>query len=161
MDKNERTLISIRRRKLWRDVVAKLSKLTNEDLSKPLFVDFIGEDSADYGGLTREFFSAVYDEVSTILFDGPPNNSYPQHNQERLEKWEYEIFGKTVSLALSSGCAGPRFPNSSVCNLLSSTEESYIKPTIEDLADFELQEELKVILRLDDPFAAMLDLDER
>ena len=48
-----------------------------------------------------------------------------------------------------------------MCNLLISTEESDVKPTIEDLADFELQEELKVILRLDDPFAAMVDLDER
>ena len=95
------------------------------------------------------------------MFHGSPNNYYPQHNQERLEKWEYKIFGKTVSLALSSGCAGPRFPNSSVCNLLISTEESDVKPTIEDLADFELQEDLKVILRLDDPFAAMVDLDER
>ena len=48
-----------------------------------------------------------------------------------------------------------------MCNLLISTEESDVKPTIEDLPDFELQEELKVILRLDDPFAAMVDLDER
>ena len=101
LDQNERTLISIPRRKLWRDVVAKLSKFTNEDLSIPLFVDFIGEDGADYGGLTREFFSAVHDEVSIILFHGPPNNYYPQHNQERLKKREYEIFGKIVSLALS------------------------------------------------------------
>ena len=137
LDKNERTLISIRRRKLWRDVLAKLSKSTNEDSSKPLF-DFIGEDGADYGGLTRESFLAVCDEVSTILFYGPPNNYYPQHKQERPEKREYEIFGKVASLLLSSGCAGPRFLNSSVCNLLISTERSDVKPTIEDLADFEL-----------------------
>ena len=85
LDKNEQTLISIRRRKrLWRDVVAKLSKFTNEDLSKPLFVDFIGEDGADYDGLTREFFSAVNGEVSTTLFHCRPSNYYPQHNQERL-----------------------------------------------------------------------------
>ena len=48
-----------------------------------------------------------------------------------------------------------------MCNLLVSTEESDIKPTIEDLADFELQQRLKEILRLDDPFAAMVDLNER
>ena len=161
LDKNERTLISIRRRKLWRDVVAKLSKFKNEDLSIPLFVDFIVEDGEDYDGLTREFFSAVYDEVSTILFYGPPNNYSPQHNQGRLEKREYEILGKIISLALSSGCAGPRFLNSSVCNLLISTEISDVKPTIEDLADFELQQKLKEILRLDDPFTAMVDLDEQ
>ena len=95
------------------------------------------------------------------MFHGPPNNYYPQHNQGRLEKRECEIFGKIVSLALSSGCARHSFSNGSACNLLISTEESDVKPTIEDLADFELQEELKVILRLDDPFAAMVDLDER
>ena len=49
-------------------MVAKFSKFKNEDLSKPLFFDFFGEDSADYGGLTREFFAAVCDEVSTALF---------------------------------------------------------------------------------------------
>ena len=87
-DKNERTLISIRRRKLRKDVVAKLSKFANEDLSKPLFVDFNWEDGADYGDLTREFVSAVYDEVSTIFLHGPPNNYYLQHKQERLEKGE-------------------------------------------------------------------------
>ena len=130
-------------------------------MSIPLFVGFIGEDGEDYDGLTREFFSAVYDEVSTVLFHGPPNNYYPKHNQGRLEKREYEILGKIISLALSSGCAGPRFLNSSVCNLLISTEKSDVKPTIEDLADFELQQKLKEILRLDDPFAAMVDLDER
>ena len=105
-----------------------------------------------------EFYSAVYDEVSTILFHGPPNNCYPQHNQERLEKRDYKIFGKIVSLVLRSGCAGPRFLNSSVCTLLISAEESDIKPTIEDL---ELQQKLKAILRLNDPFAAIIDLDER
>ena len=107
------------------------------------------------------FFSAVYDKVSTILFHGPLNNYYPQHNQGPLGKRECEIFGKIVSLALSSCCAGHRFSNSSVCNLLISTEESDVKPTIEDLADFELQQKLKEILRLDDPFAAMVNLDER
>ena len=61
----------------------------------------------------------------------------------------------------SSGSAGVIFLNSSVCNVLVSTEESDIKPTIEDLADFELQQKLKEILRLDDPFAAMVDLNER
>ena len=93
LDKNERILISIRRRKLWRDAVVKLSKFTNEDLSKALFVNFIGEDGADCGGLTREFFPAVYEKVSIIS----------QNNQEELEKLEYEIFGKIISLALSSG----------------------------------------------------------
>ena len=50
LDKNERTLISIRRRKLLKDAVATFSNFTNKDLSKPLFIDFIGEDGADYGG---------------------------------------------------------------------------------------------------------------
>ena len=48
-----------------------------------------------------------------------------------------------------------------MCNLLISTEESDVKPTIEDLADVELQQKLKEILRLDYPFAAIVDLDER
>ena len=47
-----------------------------------------------------------------------------------------------------------------VCNLLTSTEKSGVKSTTEELADFELQQKLQEILRLDDPFAAMLDLDE-
>ena len=78
-------------------------------------------------------FSAVYDKVTTILFHGPLNNYYPQHNQGPLEKRECEIFGKIVSLPLSSGCAGHRFSNSSVCNLLISTEESDVKPTLKTL----------------------------
>ena len=102
-------------------------------MSKPLFVNFIGEDGADYGGLTREFFAAVYEKVSIMS----------QNNQEQLEKREYEIFGKIISLALSLGCAGRRFLNSSVCNLLISTEESDVKPNTENLSEFELQEKLE------------------
>ena len=48
-----------------------------------------------------------------------------------------------------------------MCNLLISTKESDVKPTIEDLADFEQQQQLKEILRLDDPFTAVVDLDEQ
>ena len=98
-----------------------------------MFVNFIGEDGADCGGLTREFFPAVYEKVSIIS----------QNNQEELEKREYEIFGKIISLALSSGCVGRRFLNSSVCNLLISTEESDVKPNTENLSEFELQEKLE------------------
>ena len=102
-------------------------------MSKALFVNFIGEDGADCGGLTREFFPAVYEKVSIIS----------QNNQEELEKREYEIFGKIISLALSSGWAGCRFLNSSVCSLLISTEESDVKPNTENLSEFELQEKLE------------------
>ena len=71
------------------------------------------------------------------------------------------IYSKKVSLALSPGYAGPRFLNSSVCHLRISTKESDVKPTIENLTGFELQQKLKEILRLKDPFAAMLELDEQ
>ena len=107
------------------------------------------------------FYLAVYDKVSAVLFHGPPNIFYLEHNQERLEKREYDIFEKIVSLALSPGYAGPRFLNSSVCNLRISTKESDVKPTIENLTGFELQQKLKEILRLKDPFAAMLELDDQ
>ena len=53
-----------------------------------------------------------------------------------VEKWKCKIFGKILSLALSLGYAGPRFPRNSVCNLLICTKNLYVEQTIEDLADF-------------------------
>ena len=75
-------------------MVAKFSKFKNEDLSKPLFVDFFGEDSEDYGGLTREFFAVLCDEVSTALFHGPSNNYYPHTTKSGLKNGSTKYSGK-------------------------------------------------------------------
>jgi len=61
VDKNDRVVISIRRRYIWSDSVSKLNKVLPADLlQKPLYIDFIGEDGGDFGGLTREFFSEIF-----------------------------------------------------------------------------------------------------
>ena len=79
------------------------------NLYKPLYIDLIGEEADDYGGVTREYFSEIFEVCINKLFHGSSSkNLTPLHDLTRLEKNEFEIFGKLLSLALSHSCPGPR-----------------------------------------------------
>ena len=53
IDRSERTVVTIRRWHFYKDVLQKCGKLTKDELKKPLFIDFVGEDGSDFGELTH------------------------------------------------------------------------------------------------------------
>lgn len=69
MDKAERAELSVRHRHIWRDTMKKLTMFTHQELEKPLYIDFIREFGQDFGGLTRDFFSDIFDAATGIILD--------------------------------------------------------------------------------------------
>ena len=51
--------IKVRRQAVWEDTRIKFSRVQDEDLRKPVKVQFIGEPAIDNGGPSREFFSLM------------------------------------------------------------------------------------------------------
>ena len=49
----------------------KLTRASGKNLMLILYVDLIGEDGADYEGLTREFFSLYFNSKEDVM-QGPP-----------------------------------------------------------------------------------------
>lgn len=92
--------ISIRRNKIWENVLELLSDADDKDLMSELIVKFIGEEGLDAGGLRREMFSLVFQKTPLIEGNTFSNTSSSLHSKE------YFQLGKLVSLSLVYGHSG-------------------------------------------------------
>lgn len=96
----DRLKLVVRRRKIWSDTMEKLSlffppnngglpskEVTFQPSKCSLDVKFIGEEGIDHGGLTRDFFSSVFDAARTHVMQGNTEKQYftLQHNCLALE----------------------------------------------------------------------------
>ena len=136
---DECTEINVRRRRLWDDTMKKISIFN--DLKKPN-VKFVGEDAADYGGPTREFYSILLSTAPVLC--GPQDNKTFVRDAVRLEENEYASFGKIVALSLLHGCPGPHnFCCTLAKNILRSEENEY---SIDDIPDYDVKERVQQLL---------------
>eukprot|EP00794_Sanderia_malayensis_P018463 gene18463-20315_t len=103
--------IVFRRRKLWDDAIEKMKLFYNISESNPLpitpmEIEFIGEEGADGGGLRREFFCKVFKKSADKLITGAENNLTFRRDAHKLERKEFENFGKLTPLAFIHGYDG-------------------------------------------------------
>ena len=70
-------------------------------------IEFIGKEGADGGGLRREFFCKIFEKSAEMLMAGAENNLTFRRDAHKLEKKEFENFGKLIGLAFMHGCDGP------------------------------------------------------
>ncbi len=99
---NERQRITVRRRHVWADTKRTLSRpVFKEDMG--LNISFIGEQAQDAGGPLREYFRLLWHSLSqdSSLFCGPENQRVVSHNVVALQRKEYEMVGRCISMALS------------------------------------------------------------
>jgi len=106
------------------------------------------EDGDDFGGLTREFFSLVSNEASSVLIQGCENNFSPIHDVERLEKEEYKVYGYLIAAAMKHGCSGPRNLCTAVASAILNIDGFHAE--IEDIPDFDVQSTLHKIVAADE-----------
>ena len=71
-ERRKRTPYSQCEKKTFIDTVTKFNKFSKKDLKeKPLYVDFIDEDGDDFGGLTKEFFTELFNSAEGNVLQGP------------------------------------------------------------------------------------------
>ena len=89
-----------------------------DDIKGRVIVKFIGEEAVDTGGVTREFFTNLFQSMlgNGNIFRGSYPNLTFRHNLHALEEGHYEMFGKLTAIALLNGCPGPHF----LCHSLAS-----------------------------------------
>ena len=75
------------------------------------------------------------------LFMGPPSCKVPVHNAMALQRGHFHIVDVAIVLSLSQGVPSPTFFAPSVVDYLFGGI-SKVKPRVEDIPDYEVQEKL-------------------
>lgn len=90
------------RRMLVQQAMVEIEQAPDEEWKRKLSVTFIGEEGLDSGGLTREFFTILY-EKSPVF-----ENSVFSFDAQLLDKRHYFLMGQMVVMGILSGHPGPR-----------------------------------------------------
>ena len=111
------TVIEVTRKHL---VERAFEQLVDEDIKDTVIVKFIGEEGVDTGGVTREFFTNYFHDLSNSgnIFCGRHPNLTFRHDLYALEEGQFEFFGKLTAVALLNGCPGPHFLCHSVVSFI-------------------------------------------
>ncbi len=146
------TLLVIRRESLLQDAVWEIQRQRPLELLKPLRIVFAGEEGADAGGLKKEFFQLIMEQV----FD--PSYGMFVLNEESRTYWfsdnglasdeEYSFVGTLMGLAIYNGITlDCHFPATMYKKLLGGETDFH------DLADVapELHRGLDQLLRYEGP----------
>ena len=94
--------INVVRRVFIKTAIEELSGGQPSDFERRLNVKFIGEEGVDGGGLTREFFTLLFEKTGVFEDDGF------SYDADLLEKKEYNLIGKATALSIIHGHPGPR-----------------------------------------------------
>lgn len=123
--------ISVNRNSLYSDMFRLLMNADDDDILKEIKITFEGEEGVDSGGITKEFFQLISDDLVQDNFLFKIKNNVLWFNEEIYTK-KYEIVGKLVGVALY---------NDVILNIPFPTFLFKIflnkKPNLEDLSEIE------------------------
>ena len=84
--------ICVRRRRTWEDSVQKLKRLFKDGI-KPFHVCFVGDETVDYRGPFKEYFTSLFDEVKHQLLCTSGNLGFTfLHGVQKLQNGEFCLF---------------------------------------------------------------------
>ena len=127
-------ILYVTRRNIWRNSLDSLKDVEVSELAGGLIVVFVGEEGVDDGGLTREFFSVLWQRSQDCpLSVGTIPYLTLRKNAVALDEQEYKIFGQLVAMALLNGANGPKFFSESFAKHLLDPSSDYF--AIEDIPD--------------------------
>ena len=85
-------------------------KRSDFDPSRPIRVYFNGQPAVDTGGVKRQFFSDLFERLTTStefkLFEGPSARLLFNYNQHALSSGITKLFGTIVGHSIVQGCGG-------------------------------------------------------
>ncbi len=119
------------------------------DVTRPLSVEFVGEQGVDAGGVTREFFHLLMERLksqggSINVFEGQAGHLVPIHNYDVLSGGLFEQAGKMILHAILNDCNGVPGLSPAVVSYLNSgkRDAAIANITIHDIPDPVLKEKL-------------------
>ncbi|XP_066920599.1 uncharacterized protein [Clytia hemisphaerica] len=125
----------------WPDTFQKLARAFKKGV-RPFDVTFIRENAKDRGGLKREFFTVIFEDVKKYLLCAGAGDGYTfKHDIERLKRHEFVIFGNLLGLAILYGCAGLRYLMAAVVSKM-FFRKAKCRLFIHDIPDLEIQQKL-------------------
>uniref|UniRef100_A0A2K5S5X5 HECT-type E3 ubiquitin transferase n=1 Tax=Cebus imitator TaxID=2715852 RepID=A0A2K5S5X5_CEBIM len=142
--------LKVRRDHIIDDALARLEMITAEnpaDLKKKLFVEFEGEQGVDEGGVSKEFFQLVVEEIcnpdieeSTKLFWFNPS-SFETEGQ-------FMLIGIVPSLAIYNNCILDWGKKGNFCDLVDSYQVSY--QSLKDFLEYEgsMDDDMMIIFQI-------------
>ena len=138
--------IKVRRQAVWEDTRIKLIHVQDEDLRKPVKVQFIGEPAVDNGGPSWEFFTLMNAAAySKLMCDG-----IFRHNISSLDKREFYLYGQITALGLMQGFPGPKCFNKTVVDYILTGDIGQLHPDVEDIPDPNVKQSLKSLMAITD-----------
>ena len=96
--------LEVSRDNLFSQVVSFYKTASNSQLSRPLRVQFEGEDGIDAGGVRREFFQQFFMSVSAPekgLFEGHPRQLWPVHNVMAVRTRVFRLLGTVLAHSIT------------------------------------------------------------
>ena len=119
-------------------------------------VEFIGEEGVDSGGLTREFFQILFQQIASVYLDstgcfkhnavafqvsdGHTLQTLRQNNLYFLQENVFSRLGQFASMCLVHGGAAVRVFSSSVYSFLCGMKPSDIIADISEVSNFETRD---------------------
>ena len=105
-----------------------------------------GEQAVDEGGLQREFFRLLMNEIFTKsgLFSGAPDHVVPVHSVENVTSNKYLDVGKMLATCLIQGGQSPSCFAQAVADfIVYDCKRSSV--CLEDIADYEVRSHLQKV----------------
>ncbi|KAI0221096.1 hypothetical protein LSAT2_027487 [Lamellibrachia satsuma] len=140
--------ITVRRKKVLEDSLRHLtflktgSKKNNKCFSRPLKVQFLGEDGQDYGGPRREYSTLLMHSLRGSSFlQGSPGRKSFTHDTKSLQRGTFRQLGQLVAMTSLQGGSGPQCLSAPAVNYI--LNGSHDAGTIDDVPDPSVQEALR------------------
>ena len=133
--------LRVRRKKVWQDTFQKLGRVF-KDGPRPIVINFVGEEADDAGGPLKEFFTILFEDAKNHLMvcGGQDTGFTLLHDQEKLKRGEFFLFGNLIALSLIFKCAGPRcFSKNAVNKMFLLELQEFL---INEVPDLEIQKKL-------------------
>mmetsp|Transcript_23572 Transcript_23572/g.30811 ORF Transcript_23572/g.30811 Transcript_23572/m.30811 type:complete len:744 (+) Transcript_23572:165-2396(+) len=152
-------ILRVHRHNIVQDTLTQLALHPDDDLKKPLKVQFIGEEGVDEGGVQKEFFQVVTRELLDPqygMFKVDQETNTLWFNSDTLEaNLEFELIGTLLGIAIYNAViVDVQFPRVVYKKL------EGMKPTLEDLKATQpgLGRGLEQLLKTEDDVETMADL---
>jgi len=107
IEANPFLLLNVRRENLLQDCLSQLAKYSIQDFKRPLVIHFEGEEGQDEGGLRKEFFNLVAQDLvnSTSRLLSPEESNLLWFSAGSKEpETTYRLIGVLIGMAIYNGC---------------------------------------------------------
>ncbi len=123
-------------KKAYSDALQKFKLFFDKTPLGPISVEFVEEVAVNDGGPLRELFRKIFESAPGNVLTGNKNSYTLFHDAHKLERGEYEVYGKFVAASLLQGGPGPHNWCSPLAQYVLGIEPKIV---LADIPDYKVQ----------------------